>query len=468
MRIKEFLKKRWRNVAIAVLLINLALGTAMPALAEVVRVQPVPALDNLADVNAPAPSDDDVLQWDDGASEWVNSAFTDNQIRDADGDTKIQVEESADEDKIRFDTGGAERMIIDDTGNVGIGTATPNAPLEVKGAKPGPVGGFQSGMLHVTGAGTAEFYNAVITGHNAYNTNTQLWYLGSLSSSNNNIGLLNRQNAGIYFYTNDAFKMIIDAAGDVGIGTPTPSELLDVDGNIAVSGTVDGVDVSAHISRHEKDGADEIDLDELMGKPWEVFALEGRSMNEWWKSSDGWTLYSSGGSESETFALMRWEAQTGTTANSVIGRYTGACRSAPQNNGQRGFCTIWVNPAVTNFEFRFYITHEDEAFTPLVDTEEHGGFKIIDGDIFISAGDGAAETAEDTGVNLNAGGKIEVEIRGTGSAIEFYINGSFVGDLGAGENIPTTHLSNYSYALQLKNTAAANRKLRVNYVHHTD
>jgi hypothetical protein len=32
---------------------------------------------------------------------------------DADSDTKIQVEESSDEDKIRFDTGGTERMVLD-------------------------------------------------------------------------------------------------------------------------------------------------------------------------------------------------------------------------------------------------------------------------------------------------------------------------------------------------------------------
>jgi hypothetical protein len=51
---------------------------------------------------------------------------------DADGDTKIQVEESSDEDKIRFDTAGTERMIIDETGKVGIGTDSPDAPLHVE------------------------------------------------------------------------------------------------------------------------------------------------------------------------------------------------------------------------------------------------------------------------------------------------------------------------------------------------
>ena len=36
-------------------------------------------------------------------------------FQDADGDTKVQVEESSDEDKIRFDTGGTERMVLDST-----------------------------------------------------------------------------------------------------------------------------------------------------------------------------------------------------------------------------------------------------------------------------------------------------------------------------------------------------------------
>ena len=54
----------------------------------------------------------------------INSAV---QLADADGDTKVMVEESSDEDKIRFDTGGTERMIIDDGGIVGIGTSSPTS-----------------------------------------------------------------------------------------------------------------------------------------------------------------------------------------------------------------------------------------------------------------------------------------------------------------------------------------------------
>ena len=41
----------------------------------------------------------------------AQSGGSSNSITDADGDTKIQVEESSDEDIIRFDTAGTERLI---------------------------------------------------------------------------------------------------------------------------------------------------------------------------------------------------------------------------------------------------------------------------------------------------------------------------------------------------------------------
>ena len=45
----------------------------------------------------------------------ATSSTTANILSDADADTKVQVEESSDEDKIRFDTGGTERMVLDST-----------------------------------------------------------------------------------------------------------------------------------------------------------------------------------------------------------------------------------------------------------------------------------------------------------------------------------------------------------------
>ena len=70
----------------------------------------------------------------------ITAAFTDisgggssTSMADADNDTKIQVEESSDEDKIRFDTAGTQRMLIDSDGEIGIGTNNPTAKLHVNG-----------------------------------------------------------------------------------------------------------------------------------------------------------------------------------------------------------------------------------------------------------------------------------------------------------------------------------------------
>lgn len=54
-------------------------------------------------------------QW-----EKINTDKVATLLSDGDTDTKIQVEESSDEDYIRFDVKGTEAMIIDETGNVGI------------------------------------------------------------------------------------------------------------------------------------------------------------------------------------------------------------------------------------------------------------------------------------------------------------------------------------------------------------
>ena len=56
------------------------------------------------------------------------SSLSSDSIKDADNDTKIKVEESSDEDKIRFDVGGTETAVIDSagldvTGNVVYNTA---------------------------------------------------------------------------------------------------------------------------------------------------------------------------------------------------------------------------------------------------------------------------------------------------------------------------------------------------------
>jgi len=132
---------------------------------------------------------------------------------------------------LRFLTGVfAERMRIDANGNVGIGTTSPGAKLDVSGStflqyvtlsdatSYGAIsfretGGSSKGHIGMTGSGSGSTY---IGGANAF----QIW---------------NGQNTPMVFGTNGSERVRIDASGNVGIGTTTPGYKLDVAGRIRSS-----------------------------------------------------------------------------------------------------------------------------------------------------------------------------------------------------------------------------------------
>lgn len=61
--------------------------------------------------------------WDNTIPAWVSmKAQSLSAIHDTDIDTRIWTEKNTDEDRIRFDIKGGQKMIINDVGNVGIGT----------------------------------------------------------------------------------------------------------------------------------------------------------------------------------------------------------------------------------------------------------------------------------------------------------------------------------------------------------
>lgn len=73
-------------------------------------------LNGLDDVSVASPTDGYVLYWDAGTSLWKCKAISGTKIQDADGDTKVDTEESADEDKIRMDVAGVEAFLLHDDG----------------------------------------------------------------------------------------------------------------------------------------------------------------------------------------------------------------------------------------------------------------------------------------------------------------------------------------------------------------
>ncbi len=140
----------------------------------------------------------------------ATSSTTANILSDADADTKVQVEESSDEDKIRFDTGGTQRMIIDSTG-VGIGTTSPTYSLDVSSSS-----ALASRIQSSSGETILELNNT--------NTNGRKFMI----ISGGNSGSLTGGKFGIFDATAVATRLAIDSSGNVGIGTASPSAPLHI------------------------------------------------------------------------------------------------------------------------------------------------------------------------------------------------------------------------------------------------
>ncbi len=133
-------------------------------------------------------------------------------LQDADGDTKVQVEESSDEDKIRFDTAGTERAVIDSSGLDVTGTVTADGGTIVS------TGSDAFSSKAVGGYAIQAYQDATSSGHTA---------LDLRSDSTTSTRYLIRGYNDAAGTPTEVFSVGADGgaylSGNVGIGTSSPN-----------------------------------------------------------------------------------------------------------------------------------------------------------------------------------------------------------------------------------------------------
>ena len=133
---------------------------------------------------------------------------------------------------LQDDSANAKRMVVDASGNVGIGTTTPWAKLHVQGpgTSTSPVELLRLTDLSQKGSGDNRGVSLTFNGKADVGRE---W--GRITGLHHNVG--NGVNGALAFSTfsqngGPTERMRIDSFGHVGIGTVSPEEKLHVDGNI--------------------------------------------------------------------------------------------------------------------------------------------------------------------------------------------------------------------------------------------
>lgn len=185
---------------------------------------------------------DEYEGYDDNNSRWVSLS----RLVDTDRNTYITVEETSDDNNIRFYNEGTESMTLTSTGNLGLGTSTPTVSVDFNKTDAMKI---PSGLIgeRPTGAAGLLRYNSSTTTFEGYTTKWES-FIG-LKDGDGDTYIDVEENSDedkIRFYTSGTEKMIVDTGGNVGIGVATPSTKLDVGGTITADDLI--VDNSATIN----------------------------------------------------------------------------------------------------------------------------------------------------------------------------------------------------------------------------
>ena len=162
-----------------------------------------------------------------------NITFGDSHFIGDDASDNLLIQSSANEniiidslDETLFRINGSTKMQIKSSGNVGIGTTSPNAKLEVKDSS--------TNLQMRVGSLTAGISPAIrLQGKNTANT-TNYYADISLDAENGKLIFNDPGTSGGSIGQN---PMVLDSTGNVGIGTTSPEQKLHVEGTIQLGNT---------------------------------------------------------------------------------------------------------------------------------------------------------------------------------------------------------------------------------------
>ena len=130
-----------------------------------------------------------------------------------------------------FQTDSSDRMIINSSGNVGIGTTSPSAKLHIHN---------NGEALRLQGSSTGSETTDEHTYMSFYpvNNTDRYGYIGYTTSGTEDLSIWNQRNGNLKFSTNNTEIMRISNSGNVGIGTNNPTEKLEVNGKILADNVI--------------------------------------------------------------------------------------------------------------------------------------------------------------------------------------------------------------------------------------